>query len=148
MSPAGLVSLTVGLTCGAAAAQRIIERQRRRKLRQLASEWRMNFNAKDQLRLAARVAHFFPIPGAANVMVGDVIYGIDGEVYRYVFTAEYTLGVLRTKRRYLRVACFAEPRDRNRPLPSEPVLLAPLRLPLLEQYQVFSPSAKRVSGIS
>jgi hypothetical protein len=148
MSPAGLVSLTVGLTGGAAIAQRIIERKRRRRLRQLASEWRMNFNAGDQLRLAARVAHCFPIPGAANVTVGDVIYGIDGDVYRYIFTAEYTLGVLRTKRRHVRVACFAEPRDRNSPRPPEAVVLAPLQLSLLEQYRAFSPPANKISGIS
>jgi hypothetical protein len=148
MSPAGLVSLTSGLTCGAAIAQRIIQRRRHRKLRALASQWRMNFNAGDQLRLASRVSHYFPIPGAANVTVGDVIYGIDGEFYRYVFTAEYTLGILRTKRRHVRVACFAEFRDRTSPRPPEPVRLAAEQLPLLEQYRSFSPSIRKISGIS
>lgn len=139
MSPGGLVCLTFGVSCGAAIAQRVVERRRRRVLRQLASEWRMNFNAGDQLRLAARIAHYLPIPGAANVTVGDVIYGIDGDVYRYVFTAEYTVGVLRTKRRHMRVAAFAEPRDRNRPQPPDPVSLASPELPLIDQYRTFSP---------
>jgi hypothetical protein len=148
MSPAGLVSLTAGLTCGAAIVQRIIERRRHRRLRHLASQWRMNFNAGDQLRLASRVSHFLPIPGAANVTVGDVIYGIDGEFYRYVFTAEYTLGILQTKRRHVRVACFAEPRERGGPRPTEQLLLAAPQLPLLEQYRSFSPPSRKVSGIS
>jgi hypothetical protein len=148
MSPAGLVSLTSGLTCGAVIAQRIIELRRRRKLSALASQWRMNFNAGDQLRLASRVAQRFPIPGAANVSVRDVVYGIDGEFYRYVFTAEYTLGILQTKRRHVRVACFAEPRHRDTPRPPETVLLAAARLPLLEQYQSFAPSARQISGFS
>ncbi len=141
MSPGGLLCLTFGLTCGATIAQRVVEHNRRKALRRLAAAWRMNFNAGDQLRLAARVAHYLPIPGAANVTVGDVIYGIDGDFYRYIFTAEYTVGVLGTKRRCMRVAAFAEPRDRNRPQPPDQVMLAPLELPLIEQYQRLSPSS-------
>lgn len=140
MSPGGLLNLVLGLTVTAALIQYVVTRRRRRVLRKLASAWRMNFNPGDQLRLAARVAHHLPIPGAASVTVGDVIYGIDGDFYRYVFTAGYTLGILRAKRRVVRVAAFAEPRDRHRPQPPDPVVLAPADLPIVQQYQSFAPT--------
>jgi hypothetical protein len=142
IGPGVLLSLTMLLTGGAAVVQQLADGRRRRALRALATSWRMNFNAGDQLRLAARVAHYIPICGAANVTVGDVIYGIDGEYYRYIFTAEYTLGVLRTKKRYLRVASFAEPRDRRHSGEPEPVRLGTESLTILEQYAELSPPAR------
>jgi hypothetical protein len=138
MSPTGFLSFLLGLTAGAVLIQQFIARRRRRVLRKLASQWRMNFNPGDQLRLAARVAHYLPIPGAASVMVGDVIYGIEGDSYRYIFTVGYTLGVLRTKRRMVRVAAFAEPRDHRHQHSPPPVALAPANLPILEQYRSFA----------
>jgi hypothetical protein len=142
MTPGELLTLTIAITCGAVIAQRWLDRRRRRALRALAVSWGMNFNPGDQLRLAARVAQYLPICGAANVTVGDVIYGIDGEFYRYIFTAEYTLGVLRTKKRHLRVASFAEPRDRKHAGEPEPVRLGTESLSILEQYGELSPPAK------
>lgn len=135
MGPGALLVVICCLTAAALVAQRLAERRRRRMLRRLASEWDMNFNAGDQLRLAARVAHYFPVPGAASVAVSDVIYGIDGDFYRYIFTTGYSVGVLGTKRRLLRVAMFAEPRDRQHAPPPALVVLAPPELPLMEQYR-------------
>jgi len=141
MTPGILLSLTVVLTSGALIAQRWVDLRRRRILRALAVSWGMNFNPGDRLRLAARVAQGLPVCGAANVTVGDVIYGIDGEFYRYILAAEYTLGVLRTKKRHLRVVSFAEPRNRRDAREPEPVRLGTESLPIFEQYRELSPRA-------
>ena len=61
-------------------------RRRGRALRAVASQWRMHYNAGDQLRLATKILPRLPIPGAANVSVMDLIYGSDRDRYRYVFT--------------------------------------------------------------
>jgi hypothetical protein len=66
-----------------------------------------------------------------------------GIFYRYIFTAEYTLGVLRTKKRYLRVASFAEPRDRRHAGEAEPVRLGTESLSIFEQYGEFPPPSRQ-----
>jgi hypothetical protein len=148
MDPGTLLGLCVAVTCGAALSQRWADWRRRKKLRALAVSWQMNFNPGDQLRLAARVAQYLPICGAANVSVGDVIYGIDGDFYRYIFTTEYTLGVLATKKRHLRVASFAEPRDRRHCGEAESVQLGTESLPIFVQYGEFSPDARQGGTIA
>ncbi len=73
----------------------------------------MHFSPRDQFDLAARVAERFPVPGAAELRVSDLIYGSDGTMYRYLFSAEYTTGVIYAKHRHLRVATFSEPKERS-----------------------------------
>src|SRR5688500_15904276 len=115
MDPAKVFSFTVGSTAVAVLVEFISDRLRRRTLRRLAGEWAMTYSHSDTLRLAPKVARQFPIPGAANLRVSDVIYGIEHDRYRYVFRAQFTTGTVRTRRRLTRVATFAEPRDRQRP---------------------------------
>jgi hypothetical protein len=86
------------------------------------------------------VAGRFPVPGAADVHVSDLIYGGDKHVYRYVFVAEFTIGVVRTKRRRVRVGAYTEPRERGEAADAGPVILAPDNLPLLEQYRRLAPT--------
>ena len=64
--------------------------------------------------------------------MSNVLYRTEANRLRYVFTAEYTVGVVRAAR-LTRVAAFTEPRDRG---PSDaPVVLARGGLPPLEQYR-------------
>ncbi len=114
MNPALLLAILLGMTLVAMIANGIINRRRRRAIRQLATDWRMNFGAFDTLGLTARVGRHFPIPGIAALRVVNVIYGIDGDTYRYLFTAEYSVGLIEGNKRQKRVASFTEPRDRRR----------------------------------
>jgi hypothetical protein len=99
----------------------------------------MHFSADDRFRLAPRIASLLPVPGAASVRVGDLVYGIDGENYRYVFSTEYTTGVLRTKTSVRRVASYCEPRDPTAAAEARKqrcdLAFAPESLPLIEQYE-------------
>src|SRR5687767_5594580 len=148
MAPFEMLSLAGGLTAAAYAAELIARRRWRRALRRLAAEWKMNFGRADTLRLTEKVARHFPIPGAARLHVTNVIYGADKadpERYRYIFTAEFTVGVVRTKRRLVRVGSFAQPKARDRAAhraahAPAPVTLAPGNLPLLEQYRHLAPA--------
>jgi len=137
--------LLAWLTLLAGGIDALGRRRRHRKLRALAAQWRMTYSADDRLRLADKVADRFPIPGAADVHVNDVIYGADKDAYRYVFTAEFTIGVVRTKHRRVRVASFTEPRDRDSVDSAGPLVLAPDRLSLLEQYRHLAPLTTRIS---
>ena|SRR5687767_5369266 len=149
MAPFEMLSLAGGLTAAAYAAELIARRRWRRALRRLAVEWKMNFGRADTLRLTEKVARHFPIPGAARLYITNVIYGADRsdpDRYRYVFTAEFTVGVVRTKRRLLRVASFTEPKARDRAShraahAPAPVTLAPGNLRLLEQCRHLAPAA-------
>src|SRR5688500_11160818 len=100
----------------------------------------MNYSPADQLRVAARVARYFPVPGAADLHVSDVIYGTEKDRHRYVFTAEFTTGLVRARRRLARVAAFSEPRDRTEP--PGPVVLAPEGGSLLDQYRHLKPAGR------
>src|SRR3954451_2179996 len=142
MSPWQVLCLTLAVTLFAYAAELVRRRWHRRALRRLAAEWGMTFSQADTLRLTPKVARHFPIPGAANLSVVNVIYGSDPDRYRYVFTAEYTVGVVNAKRRNVRVGSFTEPRDRTRGGPGvqENVVLAPVELSLLEQYRHAAPT--------
>lgn len=128
---AGVVALTL-----MAAGVELFRRSRvHSSLQELATIRRMHFSPYDPLRLTARVAANLPIPGAAYVRVIDLMYGTDGSVHRYVFTAEYTVGVVRSKKRVRRAATFTEPRDRSAAMPTSPIRLASADLTLLEQYE-------------
>ena len=140
MTPLDVLAFTVCATAVAVAAESIAARRRRKALRRLAGEWRMTYSRADTLRLTPKVARGFPIPGAANLRVSDVIYGIDHERYRYVFRVEFTTGTVRKKRRVARVATFAEPRDRQRAHGNPAVSLAEDTGTLVEQYRRLAPA--------
>lgn len=139
MSPAALFSLAFLVTAGAAVVDFALRRRRCCHFRKLASEWRMNYSPRDQFRLTPRVARSFPVPGAARIRVVDLIYGIDRDQYRYVFTAEYTAGIVSSRRRVRRAGTFSEPRDRSSQASESPISLAPVHLPLMEQYRRLTP---------
>jgi hypothetical protein len=140
MVPGEVFSFTIGATALALLLEFIGRRRTRRVLRRLAAEWRMTYSRADSLRLTPRVAGRFPIPGAANLRVTDVIYGIEHDRYRYVFLAEFTTGTVSAKRRQTRVATFSEPRDRQqRTRAAAPVVLAPPTGKLVDQYRHLAP---------
>ena len=140
MAPGEVFSFTVGATALALLLEVIGRRRTRRVLRRLAAEWRMTYSRSDSLRLTPKVAGRFPIPGAANLRVSDVIYGIEHDRYRYVFLAEFTTGTVSAKRRQTRVATFSEPRDRQqRTRTAAPVVLAPPTGKLVDQYRQLAP---------
>jgi hypothetical protein len=140
MNPSQLLGLAVVITGGAYVVDSITRRRSADALRRLAAEWRMNFSLTDRLNLTSKVARHFPIPGAANLRVTNVIYGTARERYRYIFTAEYTVGVVRAKRRLTQAGSFSEPRGREDGPGIESVVLARPDQPLVEQYRTLGPS--------
>ena len=113
MTPAEFLSILLCITAAAAVMDLVRRRRRSRVLRRLAADWRMNYTPVDSLHITPTIARSFPVPGAAALRVRDLIYGIQGERYRYVFTAEFTTGVVGVKHRTVRVAAFSEPRHRG-----------------------------------
>ncbi len=104
------------------------------RLQRLATDHRMQYVARDLFQITPRVIERFPIPGASDLRVADVVYRRAGARYRYVFTVEYTLGVVRTKERIRRAATFCEPRDHSCPADWSNLVLAPENLSLADQY--------------
>ena len=139
MNPAQLLGLAIAITLAAHVIDSILRRRSAEALRRLAAEWRMNFSLTDRLNLTGKVARHFPIPGAANLRVTNVIYGTAGDRYHYIFTAEYTIGVVRAKRRLTQAGSFSEPRGREEELGVDAVVLAMPNHPLVEQYREVGP---------
>ena len=109
-------------------------RQTSDRLRRLATERGMQYAENDLFQITPRVIERFPIYGASDLRVADVVYRRDGERYRYVFTVEYTVGVVRTKERVSQAATFCEPRDRSCPADWSGLVFAPENLCLVDQY--------------
>lgn len=128
----------VGLVAGGALffAWRVwVRLNRRRVLAALAGRMGMHFCPSDRFRLGPRMSPHLDCPGAADVRVYDVIYGVEQDRYRYVFAAEFTCGVVYTKRRCRRIVGMTEPKECV-PCGESSVRLAPQGLPLIEQYQL------------
>jgi hypothetical protein len=134
-----LLGIVAAATAIGLITQRMFRRRLEARLGQLASTWRMNYSPRDHLRLTAKISRSFPIPGAARINIGDVIYGLEADRYRYFFTAHYTIGAMQTKRRVARAGCFSEPKERDGLVELSPAILAPADLPLLEQYRRLGP---------
>jgi hypothetical protein len=137
ITPAQFLAMVLLITAGAGLVRVIVRRRHVQRLRMLAATWKMHFSADDRFRLASRIAPRLPVPGAAGIRVADLLYGIEEENYRYVFAAEYTTGVLRTKTGVRRVATFCEPREATPHAAQADCQLqfAPEELPLVQQYQ-------------
>ena len=116
---------------------RVMRHAHKKQLRALASQWGMQYAQADLFNLAARVAGQFPIPSVADLLVRDMIYATQGDRHRYVFTAEYTLGVIDGQRREERAVTFCDPREAGGQC-ATPLILAPEELPLIEQYRQLS----------
>jgi len=138
-NPGLCLAVLVGLTGLATVIEAAARNRLARSLRALAAQWRMTYSAHDRLRVAERIAHRLSVPGAADVFVTDVIYGSRGDKYFYVFTAQYTTGVVWSKQRQVRVATFGESRNRQSADPSGPVTLAPEELGVVDQYRALAP---------
>ncbi len=133
MSPPLLLALLVAITAGAFIIDQRRRAHRRAILRTLARQWKMHFAATDPFNLAPRVAAMFPVPGAASLQVYDVIYALQQDRHRYIFTAEFTQGVLRQHLRVRMAATFCESRDGTGDF--SPVRLAKNTGPLSSQYK-------------
>lgn len=139
MSPGLFLFLCLSLMAVAIFLDVAAHRRRRRLLRALATRWRMNYQPADALRVTPEVMPLFPVPGAANVRVMDLIYGLDGDRYRYVFSVEFTIGLVGPKRRVVRVASLSEPRERGG-AGTVFLDLAPAQGTLIEQYHYLAPT--------
>ena len=147
LSPIALLLALVGLTALAAGVSELARRRRSSAVAAVAARWQMRYLADDRFELAPRVAQGLPVAGAADVTLRDLIYGEDAgaEVasfvgapatcMRYFFTVEYTLGVVRGKRRHLAVGTMREERCGAVGEGYSEVSLAPSGLSVVEQYE-------------
>lgn len=136
MSPEIFLCVVLCLLATAVVVDMTLRLIRRGRLRSLAHKWHMHFAPGDRLRLALRVAPLLPVPGAADVRVRDMIFRTENNQHQYVFTIDYTVGVVRGKVGRSRVAGFQEPVTRGGRLQPHPpvLLLAPQSLCLADAY--------------
>jgi hypothetical protein len=139
--PILLLCLLMGVTAAASIVDALARHARARRLSGLGAAWRLRYTPVDRFQLTARVAAVFPTPGAADVVVRDVLYGQEGSggALRYLFTVEYTTGVLRTKRRRSAVGTAVEAARSEARGPAAgshlDVALAPAELAIVAQYE-------------
>lgn len=134
MIPLTFLTVTLLLTLAAFILHLASRREISDRVQRLATDHHMQYAEHDLFQITPRVLERFPVPGASDLRVADVVYRRAGARYRYVFTVEYTLGVVRTKERVRRAATFCEPRDRACPSDWSSLVLAPESLSLADQY--------------
>jgi len=140
IQPLTFLGMMLALTAGMAVASLLARARRAAQLSRLAQSWGMRYVGRDRFDLAPKISERFPVPGAADLAVVDLIYGLESGRHRYVFTVQYTQGVVRTKSRLQRVATFSEPRDADGAegmdgsVSPSPLHMAPAELPLMQQY--------------
>lgn len=123
LSPITYLILLLVILLGAVSADAVIRFHRQRKLRAAARKWKMHYAPGDRLRLARRIVGRFPVPGAANISVRDLLFRTEDSRHQYLFTVDYTVGVIRGKVGRSRVAGFVEPVSRgSRTIPAQPSL--------------------------
>jgi hypothetical protein len=130
LSPLALLLALVGLTVVSATLHFVLNRRRGRKLQSLSQRFEMTFVRQDRFDLSREAASLVDVPGAAGVRVRDVMYASHPTGYRCVFTAEFTTGVTRGKRRMARAVAIDQWTQTGRQ-----VMLAPPSLTLVEQYE-------------
>jgi hypothetical protein len=137
ISPTMFVLSLLALTVGAYWLWRRLRHHQKLILRELATRWQMHYAAEDLFRLAGRLAHIFPVRDAADLRIAHVIYGVEGDCYRYYVTAEFTVGALYRRRRERRAVVLSEPREKDDPVWGDrvSVTLAPAGGTLLAQYE-------------
>jgi len=132
--PLMFLALVLALTAATMVASLAVRCRRMSLLRRLCRQWSMNYSPRDPFNLTPKIAASFPVPGAADLNVVDVVYRQEPHWYRYLLTVEYTQGVLRAQRRRRWAVSLSEQRD---PLHGNaPTILtpAPQHLSLLQQY--------------
>jgi hypothetical protein len=129
-----LILMVLATVVGHSALRSYLQRKH---LRNLARKWNMHFAAGDRLRLAQRAARHFPVPGAASIRVRNLIFRTEESRHQYLFTIDYTVGIIRGKVGRSSVAGFEEPVTRGiRSNQAPPTLfLAPRNLSFPAAYQ-------------
>jgi hypothetical protein len=135
MTPLLFLGVVISVTALASLVNTILRRRWREQLLKLAGESKMAYSHHDRFNLSDRVAQHFPIPGVASLRVIDLLYASEAGGYRYVFSAEYTNGVIRSKHRKLRAATFYESPAVSDAVVWSTLTLAPAELPLFDQYK-------------
>jgi len=133
MPPIDLLLALILLSAAAWTLDRWWQSHGQAAYRELARTHRMHYSPGDPLRLTPRIAAQLPLPGAAAVRVIDLLYRTDEQNHYYVFTAEYTIGVVGPKLRVRRAAAFTESKAAG--ANPKPVRLGPVELSLVEQYR-------------
>jgi hypothetical protein len=124
VSPAIYLLFLLAILFAAVVVGAISRFRRRRQLRLCARRWNMHFAPGDRLRLARRIAERFPVIGAANISVRDLLFRTEESKHQYLFTVDYTVGVIRGKVGRSTVAGFSEPVSRGSRFHSTPPLLS------------------------
>lgn len=94
-------------------ADRTGTRARSRRLRRIAHAMHARYSAADRFNLAPRIVDSLPEPGAADVLVRDLMYRAGQSGHDYVFTVVYTVGAITGAKRRRRVALAHEPEGRS-----------------------------------
>lgn len=144
MSPLTFLLGSIAITLIAVIASAFARTLERKVLCQLAASWKMHYSPSDRFRLANRIAEKFPVPGAAGIAVTDVIYGTQGDSYRYLITAEYTMGVILAKKRRRLVCTMREPKG-SQGRSFDTLSVAPAHGTLAAQYRALFESAVRAT---
>lgn len=108
-----LLGLVAACVLSLWVADRWVGRRRAGRFARFAAERHVRYSRIDRFNLAPRVRACLPHPGAAEVIVSDVMYRTDQDTHAYVFTATYLTGTITGHTRHRVIASVTEPRGRS-----------------------------------
>ncbi|HEX8522501.1 MAG TPA: hypothetical protein VF669_09620 [Tepidisphaeraceae bacterium] len=146
MTPIVFLSILLIATAAVTIVQMVRRRIEISRLRQLASRWQMHYTPDDRFRLSTRVAPRLGVPGAACVRVQDVIYGSEGDCYRYFFTAQFTIGVLKRKSDEQSVCTITEQKAREGNHELGPITVASGGVTVVDQYEYLKKGLRGIAA--
>lgn len=106
--PLLFLAILLAVTGLASLAWAIVRRRRSGRLAALAAQWGMLYAADDRFNLTAPAVARLPVPGAADVVVRDIVYRVTSDGFLFLFTIEYTAGVLRARQRRTAIGSICE----------------------------------------
>lgn len=107
------LGLVATLVLSAWVLDRWAARRTAKRLTRFASTRGVRYSQVDRFNLASRVRACLPHPGAADVIVTNVMYRTDDDRHAYVFTATYLTGTTSGQTRHRVIAAVTEPRGRS-----------------------------------
>jgi hypothetical protein len=136
IGPSTFFWILLAITGVAWLLDHLIPLGRVRRMSRWAAEAKLFYSPVDRLGIAPRVARMLDFPGAANVRVFDLMYRSDGHFHYYLFTVEYSRGVMHRRTRVVQVAALDDPVG-PAGCASDPALRSVAGgLPRLEQYRL------------
>ena len=134
MSPTSFFLMLLSASVVAFLVHAVFRHHCQKRFDAMAAELKMHYAEEDRFQLTPRVREQLPPEMSADLVVKDVLYYLDGDRHRYLFTIECITGDPLSETRFQRAATFCETLGRNSEKGWSKLRLAQKQRCLFKQY--------------